>query len=171
MSRCQVVKFHPVESSRITELLMARYNRTWEEANFIAHFTKGSVGRSIQIAESPDFETNRHKIIELIDRVIAGDRMDIFTARDFFLDNKEAIEDVLDIMLYWFRDLAIYKETGDSGLIINMDSISLLSKQSYLGMDRINDIIEGIMEAKDNVLGSINYQLSIETMLLGMQEV
>jgi len=171
LSRCQIIKFQPVESSRIIALLRKEYKKTWEEANFIAHFTKGSVGRSIEISRSTEFEVKRKKVIELIDDVVNGGKGNIFTARDFLLDNKDSIEEILDIILYWFRDLAIYKKVGSTELIINMDSISLLSNQSYLSMDRINDIIERIEEARDNILEHVNYQLAIETMLLCMQEV
>lgn len=171
LSRCQIVKFYPVESSRIVALLRKKYNKTWEEANFIAHFTKGSVGRSIQISQSTDFEEKRKKVIELIDDLINGDKGNIFAARDLLLDNKDSIEEILDIILYWFRDLAIYKRVGRTELIVNMDSIPLLSNQSYLSIDRIDDIIKRIGKARDDILEGVNYQLAIETMLLGMQEV
>ncbi|NLJ97856.1 MAG: DNA polymerase III subunit [Tissierellia bacterium] len=171
LSRCQVIKFYPVENKKIEELLKINYNKTLEEANFIAHFTKGSVGRSIKLSETEDFLEKRDQIINIIDNILNGDKTNIFTARDFFLNNKDFIEEILDMMLYWFRDLAIYKTVGKSELIINIDKISLLSSQSFFSIDKINDIMERIVETKDNIQRNINYQLAIETMLLGMQEV
>lgn len=171
LSRCQIVKFYPVENRKIEELLRVNYNKTREQASFIAHFTKGSVGKSIQLSESTDFLERRDKIISIIDNIIIGDNTNIFTAGDFFLKNKDSIEEILDIVLYWFRDLAIYKTAGNLELIINTDKIPLLSNQSFLNIDRIDDIINDIIETKDNIQRNVNYQLAIETMLLNMQEV
>ncbi|HFL3828418.1 TPA: DNA polymerase III subunit delta' [Clostridioides difficile] len=171
LSRCQVITFYPVENNKIEELLTSKYNKTIEEAKFIAHFTKGSVGKSISLSESEDFFERRNEVFNIIDGVIKGDKTKIFNSIDFFIKNKDFSEEILDIILYWFRDLIIYKEIGNSKLIINMDKISLLSNQSYLSTNKINDIIENIMETKKNIERNINYQLSIETMLLNMQEV
>ena len=171
ISRCQVVKFYPVENKKIEELLKLNYNKTLEEANFIAHFTKGSVGKSIILSKSMDFSNKRDKTLEIIDNIVNGDKLTIFNAIDFFLGNKDSIEEILDIILYWFRDLLIYKEIGESDIIINRDKMTLLSTQSFLNTNKINDIIEKTIETKEDIQRNINYQLSIETMLLNMQEV
>ena len=171
ISRCQVVKFYPVENKKIEELLKLNYNKTLEEANFIAHFTKGSVGKSIILSKSMDFSNKRDKTLEIIDNIVNGDKLTIFNLIDFFLSNKDSIEEILDIILYWFRDLLIYKEIGESDIIINRDKMTLLSTQSFLNTNKINDIIEKTIETKEDIQRNINYQLSIETMLLNMQEV
>ena len=171
LSRCQIIKFYPVDSKKIEELLVSKYNKTSLEAKFIAHFTKGSVGRSIFLSQSEDFFEKRDETLGIIYGIINGDSLKIFNSIDFFTKNKDYYEEILDIILYWFRDLIIYKEIGESELIINTDKFSLLSKQSFLSIDRIDGIMESIMETKKNIERNINYQLAIETMLLSMQEV
>lgn len=170
LSRCQVVKFYQVDSKKIEELLKRDYNKTLEEANFIAHFTKGSVGRSILLSSSEDFFHRRDKLLEIINNVVKGGKPAVFSSFDFFTENKEFIDELLDIIIYWFRDLIIYKEIGESKIIINRDKLPLLIDQSFLSSSKINDIIENIIEARKNIKRNINYQLIIETMLLNMQE-
>lgn len=171
LSRSQIIKFYPVENEKIVELLNTEYNKTIEEASFIAHFTKGSIGKSIMLSQSDEFFNKRDEIIEIINDIVNGDKAKIFNSIEFFIKNKDIYEEVLDIILYWFRDLMIFQQARDSELIINRDKIPLLSNQSYLNVDRINDIIDNIIETKQNIDKNVNYQLSIETMLLGMQEV
>lgn len=77
----------------------------------------------------------------------------------------------MDIILYWFRDLLIYKEIGDSPLILNRDKIQLLSSESFLDRGKINGIIDDIMETKKLIDQNVSFQLAIETMLFNMQEV
>ena len=87
---------------------------------------------------------------------------------DFFNENKENIEEILDIILYWFRDLLIYKEIGNTGLLINKDKIEILSKESFIDLNRINDIIYKVEDTKINIKRNVNFSLSIETMLLSI---
>jgi len=171
LSRSQVIKFYPVESEKIVRLLMDRYDKAFEEASFIADFTKGCVGKSIELSQSADFFNMRENTLNIIHKIITGDKMNIMNSVNFFNENKDSIDKIMDIMLYWFRDLMIYKELGDSKLIINKDKIQLLSSQRFLNKDRINDIIEYIMETKDHIKNNVNFQLAIETMLLKIQEV
>lgn len=171
LSRCQIIKFYPVGKEKIVQLLRTKYGKTAEEANFIADFTKGSIGKSITLSQSEEFFQKRDEIIEIIQSILKGDKAKIFNSTDFFIKNKDDYEEILDIILYWFRDLMIFQQIGDSDLITNRDKIPLLSNQSYLNIDRINDIIDSIMETKQNIDRNVNYQLAIETMLLGMQEV
>lgn len=171
LSRCEIVNFYPVQKDKIEKLLIEKYGKTKEEANFIAHFTKGSLGKSIIYSESPNFFKLRDETLDIVDQIIRGDEFNIFMAMDFFNGNKDNYEDILDILLYWFRDLALYKRLGSSGLLINQDKTTLLSNQSFLKEDRINDIIDRVMETRENINRNVNYQLAIETMLLNMQEV
>ncbi len=171
LSRSQVIKFYPVENQKIVRLLREKFDKPLEEANFIADFTKGCVGKSIELSQSEDFFNMREDALNTIHRIITGDKMNIMNSVSFFIENKESIDKIMDIMLYWFRDLIIYKELGDSSLIVNKDKIQLLSSQTFLNKDRINDIIEYIMKTKEHIKNNVNFQLAIETMLLKIQEV
>lgn len=171
ISRSQLIKFNPVESQTIVDLIISRYMKSQEEASFIAHFTKGSIGKSISLCESQEFFERRDNTINHIHSIIKGDRMNIFKSVDFFIENKDQIDEIMDIILYWFRDLLIYKEIGNSSLVLNRDKIQLLSNETFLDIDRINVIIDSIMETKRLIDQNVNYQLAIETMLLNMQEV
>ncbi len=170
LSRCQNIKFYPVEAKKITDLLVNSYGKLKTEAEFLAEFTKGSVGKSIELATSDDFFAKREEIINLIDILLKGDKTKAISSIGFFNDNKETIDEILDIFLFWFRDLMLYKKLGNNPLIINKDKIEYISKHSYIKSDKINDIIEKVQQTKEYIKGNANFQLSIETMLLNMQE-
>ena len=170
LSRCQSIKFYPVESKKIASLLENVYGKSKEEAKFIADFSKGSVGKSIELAISDSFFQKREEVIKLIDSLIKGDKIKAINSIGFFNENKEGIDEILDIFLFWFRDLIIYKEIGDNALIINSDKIDYLYGQSFIQFNKINDIIEKVQETKENIKRNINFQLSIETMLFNIQE-
>lgn len=170
LSRVQNLSFYPVKGEKIVEILMDKYNKKEVQARFIQSFTKGAVGESISLCTDDSFFKNRDIVIKLIDDIIKGDLTKIFNSTGFFNENKDKIEEILDIFLYWFRDLSIYKELGNSDLLINKDKLQNLSLQSNMKSSKINDIIEKIVQTKTNIGRNMNYQLSIETMLFSIQE-
>ena len=171
LSRCEVIKFFPIEKAKIIDFLMKKYGKTREEADFISSFSKGSIGKAIDLSLSEDFAQMRDDTIEIVDNVLNGDKLKVFASMTFFDENEDNIEEILDIILYWFRDLLIYKETGLEELLINKDKVGLLSSETFLTKGKINVIIETVQSTKDNLSRRVNYQLSLETMLLKIQEV
>ncbi|NLX62740.1 MAG: DNA polymerase III subunit delta' [Tissierellia bacterium] len=171
ISRAQVIKFNPVENEKIVDLLVSKYGKDKGEASFIAHFTKGSIGKSIDLCKSQDFFDLRQSTLDHVHSIIKGDRLNIFNSIDFFIENKDQINEIMDIILFWFRDLLIFKETGNLDLILNRDKIQLLSSETFLDIEKINGIIDNIMDTKRIIEHNVNFQLAIETMLLNMQEV
>lgn len=172
LSRCQILKFTPVEEGKIRDLLVSSYNKNEEEARFIASFSNGIVGKAINLSESHEFKSLREEIISVIDNTLSCDAFKIFSISDFFKEKEGQIEEILDIILIWFRDLLLIKEIGNPKFIINKDKEDLLLKQCInLSSKGINDIIEAVNKAKVNIASKVNYQLALEVMLLKIQEV
>ena len=168
-SRGQNVKFYPISKEDIVKFLLER-DVDMEMANFLSEFTKGSIGKAIRISESEDFFNTREWVLELIDSLVKGEKWKVFATMDRFTENKDNIQEILEIFLFWFRDLILYKTFQDSDLIINRDKKILLREQSFLDFEKINDIIEKIVKKMEDVQTNVNFQLSIETMLFRIQE-
>ncbi len=168
-SRGQNVKFYPISKEDIVKFLLER-DVDMEMANFLSEFTKGSIGKAIRLSESEDFFNTREWVLELIDSLVKGEKWKVFATMDRFTENKDNIQEILEIFLFWFRDLILYKTFQDSDLIINRDKKILLREQSFLDFEKINDIIEKIVKTMEDVQTNVNFQLSIETMLFRIQE-
>lgn len=168
LSRVEDIKFFPVKTKEIEIMLKDKYNLKEAQATYIAKATKGAIGKSIMYAENELFFEVRDEAINIIQAILNKDLSKVFSSADFFEENKNNIEDILDMYVYWFRDILIYKELGYVDLIINVDKIDILEEQTYLTIDRINQIIECIEETKNNLKKNINFQLAIEVMLLNI---
>lgn len=168
LSRCQRIRFYPVENFKIVNLLGKNNLLDSDKSRFIADFTKGSVGRSIEISSSDDFFKKRDEVIMMINDILKGDKTKALSSINFFNTNKDDIEEIFDIMLYWFRDVLIFKEVGKTDLIINKDKIELLSRQSSIDFNKINDIMDRIEKTRVNIKNNVNFTLSMETMLLNI---
>ncbi|WP_352420336.1 DNA polymerase III subunit delta' [Proteiniborus sp.] len=172
VSRCQVVKFTSVEKHKIEKALINIYNRTEEQARFISSFSNGIIGRAIELSKSDDFKLLRDETIEKLNIVINGDKLKAFSVSEFFEQNKELIDEIMDIILLWYRDLLIYKETGNIDFLINRDKTDLISCQCQkLSKQKIMDIIDVVNRTKDDIRSNVSFQLAMEVMLLKIQEV
>lgn len=168
ISRCQNIKFNSIDNRKIVKMLEKDYDLSGERANLLANFANGSIKKAIDLAETDEFLQIREEIINIINEIINGNKIKVFAASDLLNKNKNNVEEILDIIIYWFRDLLLYKELGQSRLIINRDKINMLSQQSSLDTRQINDIIYNIEKTKSNLKRNINFNLSIETMLLNI---
>lgn len=168
ISRVQLINFFPVPNKTIQSLLVDKYDKSEAEAKFITEFTKGAIGKSINLAKDDSLFQMREEVLKVLTGLINGDKTKVFNSIDFFNKNEDNIDELLDIMIYYFRDILIYKKIGGSSLIINKDKISSLENHSFMDFNRISDIILNIMETKNIIKKNVNYQLSIETMLLNI---
>lgn len=168
ISRGQRLKFSPLAYEDLVELLVNNYYTDRERAEFISKFSMGNVGRSIDLINNEEFFKMRDETIEIIDRILKGDELKAFNSFEFFDKNKENIDTILDMILLYFRDLMIYKQTRNDDLIYNKDMLDIISTETFVDFCKINDIIEKVQQTKENVHNNVNYQLSIENMLLNM---
>lgn len=172
VSRCQLVTFNYVSTKKIEDMLVAKYNNSQEKATFIANFSNGIVGRAVCLSEDDSFIELRNETIKSIDTTVMESKEKIFTTSEFFEKNKEDIGEILDIMLFYFRDLIIYNETQNLDHIINADKIEYIKKhKNHLEKNALHDIIKTITNTKENINLKVNYSLNIEIMLLEIQEV
>lgn len=86
-------------------------------------------------------------------------------------ENKLNIEDYLDLIIVWFRDILLFKATNDVNSLVFKDNISDIKKQanqrSYNG---IETIINAIEKAKIRLKANVNFELVMELLLLTMKE-
>ena len=84
---------------------------------------------------------------------------------------KPEIQDYLDLLTIWFRDVLLYKATGDERKITFQDEKMIIKRQasecSYHGL---NTIIQAENTARRRIACNGNYNLAVELMLLSIKE-
>lgn len=170
-SRCQIIMFNYVSLKKIEDLLINKYDVPLEKTKFISSFSNGVVGRAIKLSQDENFEILIDETIKAINSTILESREKIFTTSEFFEKNKDYIDDILDIMLFYFRDLVIYRESKSEINIINKNKLEFIKTHcNQLEKSALHDIIDLILETKENIKLKVNFSLNIEMMLLEIQE-
>lgn len=141
------------------------------EVDFIASYADGIIGKAKELSKSEEFRKCREKTIEILLKLNEGNLKDIFVAYDFFEENKEKIEEILDIMLVFYRDVLIAEKSGNEKMLINSDKKDIILRNvNNFSTEKIYKNIEVIDDLRNNIKKNVNYQLAVEVMLMKLQE-
>lgn len=167
LSRCQTIRVGSISREDTARILIERLKLSRDQAMTYAALSQGIPGKALALAQNEDFRGIRDRLTARVSLV--GD-VKILEEYDVFQDSRDMIDDLLDILVLWFRDMLIFLETEKTDLIINMDKISLLKEQAPLFTSRdLKDMIDKVEETRKIIKSHGNYQLAIENMLLNFK--
>lgn len=171
VSRCRHIKLQPVGLDEMKGYLNQNYSQI-EDLEFILAFSDGSLGRAIELLEDQSFTNRRNQTVQMLNQLIMEDQTKVFSAMEFLETQKENILEILDMMIIWFRDILFYKKTANSKHIINCDKTNIIKLQAErLSEAAIYEIVAELNQTKQNLNQNVNFQLSIEIMLLKIQQL
>ena len=81
------------------------------------------------------------------------------------------VNDYLDILAVWYRDVLLFKATADVNHLVFREEIQVIRKvagrSSYEG---IENVIRALDKAKKRLDANVNFDLAIELLFLEMKE-
>jgi DNA polymerase-3 subunit delta' len=160
-----------VEQAKIVDLLTSQYGVPDYKARICASFSQGVVGKAIHMAASEDFNDLQYHVLNIVKNVHEMEVYEVVEAVKRLSVYKTDINDVIDMMMVWYRDVLVLKVTKDANAIVYKDAYRALMEQakrsSYEGL---NTIIESMEKAKARLAANVNFDVAIEMMLLAMKE-
>ena len=171
LSRCIAFHLKPVDNYKIVEFLEKEYGVPDYKARICAAFSQGVVGKAIQMASSEEFNDLQYHVLNIVKNVHEMDVYEVIEAVKRLSAYKTDINDVIDMMMVWYRDVLILKVTKDANAIVYKDEYRFLMDQakrsSYEGL---NEIIQSLEKAKARLAANVNFDVAMEMMLLVMKE-
>nr|WP_010681088.1 DNA polymerase III subunit delta' C-terminal domain-containing protein [Acetivibrio cellulolyticus] len=170
-SRSIIYNFRKNTDEEVKSCILKKELKELEGIDFIVSYADGVPGKALTLIESEDFRLNRDKAIEVILKLKNSELICIFDIYDFFEENKDNVDSILDIMLLFYRDLLIAKKSGNENILINSDKKDIILKNvDGFKIGKLIGNIAAIEEARRNIKQNANYQLVIEVMLMKLQE-
>lgn len=170
LSRCQILKLGRIPGEKIKGYLMTRGIEE-NKAATAASLSDGVLGNALRFLDEK-FIKLREETIKVSRDVLRNDTLKALDASSFFIDNKDNIDIIFDIMMSWFRDIIVLKHVKDRETLINRDLYDKLVEESQrLSYDRLCRIIDEINSTREKLRFNANFQLTVEVMLLNIQEV
>ena len=123
------------------------------------------------MVESTEFAELRRDVMDVIKNAKDMDSTDIMTSVKRVTNYKLTIDDYLDLMLMWYRDVLMFKSTNDTNLLIFNDQMTLIKSQAQtMSYEGLQDIINSIDRVKVRLQANVNFDLVIELLIMAIKE-
>lgn len=170
-SRCVMLKLRNIRDTLIKKYLMEKMEVPDYKADMCTAFAQGNMGRAILLANSEHFNEIRDEAVQLLKYIHEMELSEIVKAIKRINAYKLEVNDYLDIIMIWYRDVLLYKATKDVEKVVFKDQISsikeLASKSSYEGIELI---LESLEKAKARLRANVNFDLVMELLFLTIKE-
>ncbi len=171
LSRCVTLEVKPLSVAQTKEYLMKECRIPDYQAEVWASFSQGNLGKAIRLASSEEFNGFKTQLTDTLRRIGQMDSWEIAQAAGELEEQKNAIQDYLDLMTIWFKDVLLYKAAGSEDRLVFQDEAMIIRNQaksaSYQGIERI---LESVEDAKRRRSANVNLNLTMMLLLLTIKE-
>lgn len=173
VSRCQRVRFGGIPSNLIFDVLKKELNLNDDETRFYSLASEGSIGRGKSLLAgdlkkiSENYLSEINKFIFSADIDSSSGVEELFSLTDKLSQEKESLPLIVELMRSWYRDLIIWKSTGEETFLLNKSHLAEIQQNSarvsFEELFRRVDVVEKMNSAIDY---NANKQLILDNMLI-----
>ena len=171
LSRCVVLNMKPVSDKLVKKYLIDTYELPNYKAEVCVAFARGNIGKAKILATSEEFEHIKEEMITLMKYIEDMEISEVIAAIKKISEYKLDVNDYLDIISIWYRDVLLFKATNDVNHLIFKEEIQYIrkvaDKSAYEG---IEEIIHALEKAKSRLNANVNFDLTLEMLLLTIKE-
>ena len=171
LSRCVSMELRPLGKQQVERYLVEKAGIVDYKAREVSDFAGGNIGKAIRLASSDDFMELKESVVRVAKNIGKMTTGDINGAIKEISSYKENIEEYLDLLFTWYRDVLIYKSCSEKCVNINekiifADYIKQIKQQSE---DCSYEAIERIFMELDGINGklrvNVNFEMVMELLL------
>lgn len=170
-SRCVLMQLKPVPDEQVKKYLMEHVEIPDYQADICAAFAQGNIGKAERLATSEDFNAIKASAMKLIRKAGTMSISDIIEYVKEVQDYKISIQDYLDILALWYRDMVYFKATKDVNGIIFQDELRTIRETVKLcSYEGVEEVMQAIETAKTRLAANVNFDLTMELLFLVIKE-
>lgn len=170
-SRCVMLKLRNIKDQLVKKYLMEQMQVPDYKADVCVAFAQGNMGKAIMLATSEHFNEIKEEAVHLLRNINEMEQSELSEAVKRCISYKLDITDYMDVIAIWYRDVLIYKATRNVDRVVFSDQLKYIkeraSKSSYEGIEIILDALE---KAKSRIKANVNFELTMELLLLTIKE-
>lgn len=183
LSRCVVLPMKPAPDDAIKNFLMKEYHTPDYRADLCVSFARGNVGKAIMLSQNEDFDRMRKQTFGLLQKISRKELHEILdmvkeietpldeSGNEENVDKKEVISDFLDMLLFFFRDVLVYKATeSDGGLIFAGDLSYIRDTAEKCTFEGLNAIVKLITKTRRRIQVNVNPDIAVEMLMIGIKD-
>ena len=171
LSRCVVLNMKPVSDVLVKKYLMEELAVPDYKANIFVAFARGNIGKAKLLASSEEFEKVKDEALTLVKYINDMEINEIVKAITKIKEYKFDVNDYLDILSVWYRDVLLFKATKDVNSLIFKEEIQQIMRMSDRSTyEGIETIVNALQQAKRRLDANVNFDLTMDLLLLTIQE-
>ena len=165
LSRCQQLRFNPIQRDTVASFLEKKLSLDRSSARLLALSSSGSIGKALEMNKD-SYLTFKNEIIENISTSNIEDPLKLISFMDSFGKNRKGITEKLEILKSWYRDILVYRETGETESLIHQDRTETIKSfaEKIPGSDILKSI-KTINHAHRAIEQNANKELTLEWMI------
>ena len=171
LSRCITLKLKPLYDEVIRDYLIERLHVQKSDAEVYTAFARGNLGKAIALSSSDSFADMRYSVMSLLKNARNMDIAQMLETVKQWKEDRLNIQECLDFMQLWYRDVLMFKATQDTTGFIFKEEYKYIReasvKSSFHGIEMI---LEALEKAKQRLDANVNYELTMELLLLTIKE-
>ncbi len=171
LSRCVVLNMKPAKDRQIKKFLMETMGVPDYKADICVAFARGNVGKARLLANSEEFDKVKEEAIILLKNINEMEINEVVAAIKKINEYKFDVNDYLDILSIWYRDVLLFKATHDANDLIFREEIQYIrrvaDRSTYEGIEQVIDALE---KSKQRLNANVNFDLTMELLLLTIKE-
>ena len=170
-SRCVTLHLKPVSSALIEKYLMEDLEIPDYYANICTAFAQGNVGKAKRLALSEDFKEMLSHALHLVKYISEMEVPELIEDLKRINTYKMEINDYLDLLIVWYRDVLLFKATRDAdSMVFSEELISIREKARHSSYEGLEHIIKALEKTKIRLNANVNFDMALELLLLTMKE-
>ncbi|MCJ7661672.1 MAG: DNA polymerase III subunit delta' [Anaerolineales bacterium] len=168
VSRCEVLRLRPLAVNDISLGLSSKMKIPNEQSILLAHISGGRPGYALRLQNEPELLTKRNKWLDDLQHMIPSSRVERFTFAENLAKDKDALVEILQVWLSFWRDM----------LIISMDaSIELTNQDREEEIKQLADdisvyqtrkFVSRLEQSYDLINHNVNIRLVTDVLLLDL---
>lgn len=170
-SRCQILRFSPVERSQVEQYLIEQMAYSHDEARLAAALSHGSIGRAISI-NADEYRRRSERMMAVVSNAIGGrDIATLLKISEEMNDakNKDGFETEIDMLESLLHDVWRVAKTGDKTTIVNTEySAAIASLAKTPASSSIPSWIDGIEKLRGELNVNINKKVATDALFVTM---
>ncbi|MGN1147219.1 MAG: ATP-binding protein [Lachnospiraceae bacterium] len=171
LSRCVILHMKPVADEQVKNFLMTQMQVPDYKAEVCVAFARGNIGKAKHLAASEDFERVKEEALSLLKYVHDMDVTEMVAAIKNISEYKLDVNDYLDILAIWYRDVLLFKATRDANhLVFREETQNIRKVAGRTSYEGIESVIRALSTAKSRLDANVNFDLTMELLLLEIKE-
>ncbi|MFZ7128723.1 MAG: DNA polymerase III subunit delta' [Desulfobacterales bacterium] len=164
VSRCQSVRFRPLDRETLERLLSELAGVDRREAEVLAFLGRGSSSAALTL-HAEGWIRRREWLMDRFENLAESSVAERLALAELLSRDRRQLAITLEMAAGWFRDLAVAQAAPES--VENKDQADRIGRWSArLDPDRIQAVLELILKASRSLTGNLNTRLTVEVLLM-----